>query len=48
MVNIRLDRFEPIKYGETPHPRYNHASCSLQNDQIVIFGGKTKNQKRKN
>lgn len=44
MVKTRIFRFEPMIYGEIPRPRYNHAACVLiQNDQIIIFGGRTKN-----
>lgn len=27
-----------------PRPRYYHASTVIQNDQLVVFGGRTKNQ----
>ena len=29
--------------GEVPRPRYNHAACTvIQNDQIIVFGGRIK------
>jgi len=29
--------------GEVPRPRYNHAACTvIQNDQLIVFGGRTK------
>jgi hypothetical protein len=30
--------------GDIPRPRYYHAAATVtQNDQIIIFGGRTKN-----
>lgn len=30
--------------GEVPRPRYYHASTVIQNDQLVVFAGRTKMQ----
>ena len=29
--------------GDVPRPRYNHSACTvIQNEQIIVFGGRTK------
>lgn len=45
MVHFLRDRFEPIIKGSIPRPRYYHASTVLPNDNLLIFGGRTKEQK---
>lgn len=44
MVLLPTLRFEPIIEGEIPRPRAYHAATQIHNDELVIFGGKTKNQ----
>ena len=46
MVINTLFRFSPIIRGIVPRARYYHASTVIPNDQIVIFGGRTKEQQK--
>ena len=46
MVNSIWYRIYPIVSGEKPQPRYNHASTVVNNEYIVIFGGKLKEQRK--
>lgn len=43
---IFYNRFSPIIRGIVPRARSYHASTVIPNDQIVIFGGRTKEQKK--
>lgn len=45
VLSLSYFRFEPIINGSIPRPRFYHASTNISNDQIVVFAGRTKEQK---
>ncbi len=41
---FHICRFEPMITGDIPRPRYYHAAATvIQNEQLIVFGGRTKN-----